>query len=59
MPSPRMKMLACAVAASDIMRLALEIAPSSDAPDCDSVHGPSSANLHRCHKVFGKVNCQK
>ncbi len=58
-PSPRMKMLACAVAASDIMRLALEIAPSSDAPDCDSVHGPSSANLHRCHKVFGKVNCQK
>ena len=32
-PSPRMKIEACAVAASAIMRLALEMAPSSDAPD--------------------------
>ena len=44
-PSPRMKVLACAVAASAIMRLALEISPSWDDPDCDSVHGPSSQNL--------------
>lgn len=44
-PSPRMKVLACAVAASAIMRLALEMSPSWDDPDCDSVHGPSSQNL--------------
>ena len=40
-----MKVLACAMAASAIMRLALEMSPSSDDPDCDSVHGPSSQNL--------------
>ena len=44
-PSPRMKVLACAVAASAIMRLALEMSPSCNDSDCDRVQGPSSANL--------------
>ena len=40
-----MKVLACAVAASAIMRFAFEMSPSSDDPHCDRVQGPSSQNL--------------